>query len=772
MKVKGFFIFFSIFFLLISPVLSFSQQAGIKILNLEVTGNVIADAEVIKSASGLYVGKEITAEDIQNAVKRLWNLGSFSDIQIVLEKELANGIYLTIRVKEFPRLKEIQLEGNKKIKKDEISDKLDFYTGQVITPDKIKKAVNKIESMYKEKGYLLVKVKSETFSSEEENKVIVKFIIEEGKKVKVKKINFYGNEHFSDGKLKGEMKNIHERSLLRFWRKSDFDPEKFEEDKESVLNFYQNHGYRDAEVLKDSIYYDGDKKRMFIDIYIREGVKYYFGDITWEGNRLYTVDELNKALRIKRGDEYNKELFEKAIYERVTGLYLDKGYIYIQILPDEIPVAEDTIDVHFNIVENQQVRVRNIVIKGNTKTKEKVIRREIKLMPGDIFSRDALYRSQREIYILNYFSNVIPNIVRVDEDEIDVEFEVEEKQTGKANATAGYSERDGLIGAVGLDFPNFFGGGQQISFNWQFGTIFRSFSISFTEPWLFDTPTLAGFSVFNMRRGGRYYPFDWKEKGGSVRIGRRFNWPDNYFRGNWVFRFARRDIYKIADPQVLKRITPTGQNKTTQVTLMQIITRDSRDMPEFTTKGSVVSLTSQLSGGPLGGTEEFHKHMISVNWFVPTFWKFVLFSSYEFGMISKFSTSSFIPYDELFIMGGGGLTIGIPLRGYNDRSVGPLSKRGLALGGRSMVKVTTELRFPISTNPVIYGLLFAEAGNTWLDLKTTDPFNLRRSVGFGVRLFMPMLGLIGFDVGYGFDDANGDGKPEGWKPHFQFGMGF
>ena len=332
--------------------------------------------------------------------------------------------------------------------------------------------------------------------------------------------------------------------------------------------------------------------------------------------------------------------------------------------------------------------------------------------------------------------------------------------------------------SLGLTFNNFSlahpftgGDGQRLVFDWQFGRIYRSISVSFTEPWLFNTPTLGGFSVFDTRTGGGYYPWDRKDLGGSIHLGRRFQWPDNYFRGDWIFRYAQTTIDNITDPELLRRYYQYGTTANTrQLSVTQIITRDSRNNPEFPTFGSVHSLSTQLSGGPLGGDAEYIKAIFNSDWYIPMPFGFVLYTSNKFGLLERTSDNSVILLGEYFYLGGSGLGFSESLRGYDDGQVGPLSAGGSPLGGKTMFKTSAELRFPISPNPTIFGLFFAEGGNAWETLDQTDPFDLRRSVGAGLRLFMPMIGIIGIDFGYGFDHFNSAGKREGqWKVHFQFG---
>ncbi|MEJ2051282.1 MAG: BamA/TamA family outer membrane protein, partial [Calditrichota bacterium] len=469
-------------------------------------------------------------------------------------------------------------------------------------------------------------------------------------------------------------------------------------------------------------------------------------DFTWTGNTLYTDAELQRVLGLEPGDTYDLEDFQTGT-QNIQKLYMDRGYLYFQLQPQEVPAGSTRVNVNFQVQENYQVSVRKINIVGNTKTKEDVIRRELQIFPGDIFSQEKLIRSQREVFILNYFSNIVPDVIPVDDKNVDLQVKVEEKQTDRANASVGYSERDGLLGSVGLEFNNFLGNGQKIGLNYQRGAYLQSFNFSFNEPWPWNRPDPIGFNIFYSERGSGtgdyflstgtsyYLPFDYLSRGISLSIGHRFRWPDNYFRGNWSIR-------------------------------------DSRDRPEFPTTGSRVTWRTTLSGGPLGGKEEYHKHEFKAEWFSPLPWKFVLYSDVELGAMKGLHPNSVIPYDDLFYMGGEGLVWGTALRGYDEQSVGPISAGGHTIGGRALIKYSLELRFQVSDNPTAYGLAFFESGNTFLDLKHLDPFNLKRSAGVGARLYMPMLGMLGIDIGYGFDPLIAGGQPSGWKTHFVFGQSF
>ncbi len=747
-----------------------AQQQQIRILGVSVEGNETTDANVIRLSSGLTAGTEITGEGIQDAIRQLWRMDLFSDIQVIVDRELAEGVYLTVKVEEYPRLEKIELEGNKKLKKDDIEEILNLYTGQVISPGLLQRSKNNLLDKYKEKGFLLAEVETEQRSGVvDSSRVIVRFVFNEGKKVQVKEINFFGNKAFTDNKLRKQFDEIKEDT---WWRGADFDREKYRQDLKKVIAFYQNNGYRDAEIMRDSLYYNEEKDDMFIDIWVYEGTQYLFGDISWEGNELFSNQDLEMQLDFQKGDIYSREKLNKAVFEKIGSLYYDRGYIYSSVAPKEMLGDSNQIDIQFLVSEGKQAKINEIHISGNTRTNEKVIRRELRVLPGDTFSRALLERSQRDVWMLNYFANVEPKVQPVDEDKIDLEIEVEEKSTDTANMSAGWSERDKLIGSVGVAMANFFGNGQRVSVDANFGRYYRSYNFGFTEPWLLDTPTLAGFSVYYTKREPYYIGYKQMSRGGSLRLGRRLRWPDNFFRGDWIYRLDRTALsdfnqyYIDSNPNGI--VTEDWPLISSSIT--QIITRNSLDRPEFPTAGSEFTLTTEFAGLMLGGNVDYHKHTLRMDWFTPSFWKLVLYTSFQAGYMEGMGKNPRIPYLELFFMGGDGLSRSTPLRGYDDPLAGYAV---IADGGKAMLKYTAEIRIPIAPNPTIFGLLFAEAGNTWSDFKRADPFTMKRSVGIGGRVFMPMIGIIGFDYGYGFDriDSNGNPDPK-WKMHFVFGRSF
>ncbi|MEE9572218.1 MAG: outer membrane protein assembly factor BamA, partial [Candidatus Neomarinimicrobiota bacterium] len=779
----------------------------IKLKSIEIEGNTLTNSDVIIFTSGLKEDNFLKPGDFSRAVKQLWNSGLFIDIQIYITEETEEGISITIAVDEAPILGGIIITGDDKISKTKIGEAIGLRTGQRIPEFQIKVGKSRVLDLYSEEGYLLATVdvsiekpKVDTPIANQkraDNTRNLNISINEGSRVKIGKIAFIGNENISDRKLRRAFKETKQQRWYLFWR-SSFDDNKFKDDQEKLKAFYQKRGYRDAVIVADSISYRGDKKKMDIWLTVNEGPKYYYRNFSWDGNELYADEQLSNALGISNGEAYNEEDLQKGIYERAQSLYMDKGYIYSNIIPEISPVGKDSIDVHFSVIENQKVYVRNINISGNTRTRENVIRRELKLYPGDVFSRQKLIRSQREVWILNYFGNVVPDVIPVDEDKVDLEITVEEKSSERANLNVGYTKEYGMTGGGGIEFMNFRGKGQRFllsastglsggsSYNYSGGSRskYHSFSLSFTDPMINDTPNLVGGSLFYSFRGAStqyYYPLDLTVMGGSLMWGRRFRWPDDFFRGQWGLQVTKKTYNGTQNDLDLYT---GGLEQSVGVNISQIITRDSRDRPEFTNSGSRMIWSTTLSGGILGGNEDFHKHKLSFELYSPLVSKFVLVNSFDAGIIGKITTKdderSITPYDERFIMGGNGIPYGNMLRGYEDNAIGPISASGSPIGGNSMLKFTTELRFALSENPVIYALAFAEMGNVWTSKDMTEPFhlartgplNLKRAAGVGIRFFMPMIGLLGFDIGYGFDDMTGNGEPQGWKTTITFGQQF
>ncbi|HXG37589.1 MAG TPA: outer membrane protein assembly factor BamA [Bacteroidota bacterium] len=755
-----------------------------RILGISVEGQSSADPNALIANTGLKVGDEITVpgQQTRTAIERLYGLRLFEDIQIFIENRTPEGVYLLIRVKENPRLERVEVEGNDELSTEDILKKVNLVKGQLVTKQDVSALVRQLKAKYEEDGYLNAVIVPQTLPVDEKtpNRVILKLSIDEGPKVKVDRIRFFGNTAFDDDDLKDEMKETSESAWWKFWTSNKLDRKKYEEDKKLILKFYRKNGYRDAEIVADSIRYSEDRRYLTIDIYVHEGPQYKIRNIVWEGNTVYPDEVLTARLGFQKGDVYDGEKFEQNLYRNenendVSSLYMNNGYLFFQVEPEEVRVGEDSLDITLHVRERNKFKIGEVRITGNTKTYEKVIRRELYTRPGDDFSRELVIRSARQLAQLNYFNpeKIKPDIRPVDDKTVDLEYSVEEKSSDTFNLSVGYSGLFGFNGAVGLTFNNFSlseplrgGAGQVLTFDWQFGegNRFRTFSIGFQEPWLYDTPTLFGVSLFDTRQ---IYFYDLRLTGASVRFGRRFRWPDDFFRGDWTFRFQRNDV------NFGGGFYPEGI--TTQYSIAQVISRNSTDSPIFPTQGSNFSLLTEINGGPfLPGNARYHKHVFSADWYVPVFGisRIALAASSTVGFIFEFEDNARIPPQEFFYMGGTGLGQfqTIPLRGYEDRSIGPQNGRQ---GGMAMIKHSLELRFALTINPVpVYTLLFAEAGNVWLNHSIQNPLDLRRSAGIGVRLLINPIGLVGFDYGYGFDPPLPGRAAPGWQFHFQFGRGF
>lgn len=759
-----------------------------KILGISVEGETSADPQAIIANTGLKIGDEIVVpgDQTRTAIVRLYRLRLFDDIQILIERQVQDGVFLVIRVRENPRLEDIVVTGNDEFDEDEIEKEINLSKGQIISQYELSEIVRKLKAKYLDEGYLNAKISPTLVpvADTTSRRVNLELAIEEGVEVEVEAIRFHGNEVYDDGDLRGEMDETTESHWWQFWASNKFDRKKFDEDKKLIIKFYQQNGYRDAEILRDSISYDLSREYLTVDIYVYEGPQYKIRQIVWLGNTKYPEQVLNDRIGFRSGDVYDKVTFEQNLYRNesesdVASLYQDNGYLMFQVIPEERRVAEDSLDLIMNVREGNQFRLGRVLISGNTKTYEKVIRRELFTRPGDYFSRQDIIRSIRQLAQLNYFNpeKIQPDYRIVDDKTVDLEYSVEEKSSDTFNMSVGYSGAFGFNGGLGLSFNNFSisqpfkgGAGQILTFDYQFGEAnrFRTFSISFTEPWMFDTPTLFGVSLFDTRQ---IYYYDLRITGGSIRVGRRFRWPDYLFRGDWTLRFQNNDVLYGGG------FYPEG--KTSQLSITQIISRNSTDSPIFPSRGSSFSLLAEMSGGPLlPGDVDYAKFVFNADWYIPIFNSSRVALAFQtmIGGIYGFGDNAYIPPQELFYMGGTGLGqfSTTPLRGYEERSVGPsTTPRTAVFGGRGILKTTLELRFALTLNPIpIYTLAFIEAGNVFARPKMIDPSDLRRSAGFGVRLLINPIGLIGFDYAYGYDPPVPQLAPPGWRFHFQFGRGF
>ncbi len=802
------------------------QKKTYKILGISVEGNKTAEANTIIANSGFKEGKtiEIPGDATNNAIKRLWALGIFSDVQILIDKKLNDGIFLLIKLKELDRIEDIVIRGNDELDEDDIKKKIDLVSGQTLKPQEVKKSINKIKDLYEDEGYLNAKITPLTFSflsadtSKETISVtwqnekdptdfeittydynpelksnIIKRIksrkllvldIKEGDEVTVRSITFSGNKAFDDSELRGALDETVQDEWWRFWNSANFKKEDFEKDKEALTTFYQKNGYRDFEVLSDSISFSKDKKFMDIRINVYEGPQYKIRNITWEGNTVYPDAILTERLGFRKGDIFNYELFNQNLFGNqtqtdVASLFLDNGYLTFRQEVSEHKVAEDSIDINIKVTENSQFKIGTVKITGNDRTKDKVIRRELFTVPGDYFRRSNVMRSIQQLANLQYFN--VEELYKkgvdykpVSDSLVNLVYNVKEKSSDFINASVGYSGFFGFSGSIGFTLSNFsiaepfqLGGGQVLNFNWQFGVgnYYRTFNLGFTEPWFLDTPTSLGFNVSDTRQR---YIYDLRQSGIAMTIGRRLKWPDDRFYIQGSLRFQYNNVLDG------RSFYATGISH--QYTAGVAINRSDIDNPIFPSTGSKLALNFDLSGGPfLPGDVDYYKLQFRTDWYRRLFGtnKITFYAGIDLGYIHELVKGTTIQPFEFFYMGGNGLVIATtPLRGYADRSIGP-KFNGNNIGGRVKVKYTTEIRAALTLEPMpIYVIAFAEAGNAFRNLPSANLFDLKKSAGVGARIMINPIGLIGFDYGYGFDRLSVDGQDPKWEFHFQFGKGF
>jgi len=804
-----------------------AAQPGYTVVAVEVEGNRIATESLILGVSSIHLGSPLTQSVIQETMHRLYGLGIFSDVRLDAE-EVTGGLKVTILVWELPKLSGLEFTGNKKIKTKDLKEMLGLGVGGYISPYLIHNKKQEILDEYAEKGYFQAEVTTRLDYSQDSTEATLTYSITEHSKVKVEEVILTGNVRVEAPDIIKKMRN-RKRGFLK---SSDFAQDKYEEDLKKIIDEYHKRGFIDAYLISDSTYINHETNRMTIYLEIYEGPLYYFGDVTFDGIDVLPEIALRPGLKFKSGDKFDAGVYEESLFSIYTA-YQEMGHLHVRVLDEKKTRNDSIIDVTYEINEGLPSHIRLVKIVGNTKTKEKVIRRELRVFPGQVFNRSLLIRSIREVMALNYFTNVNPVPVDLPNGDVDMEFRIEEKQTGQISAGAGYNSQDKLVGSLGMGIPNLRGNGQNLSFSIDFGSRRSSFNVSFTEPYLFGRPTLMGTDLFTLNR--RWFS-DYTEgrQGGAIRLGRRLRWPDNYFRIFASYRLERNrfhdfddafeaeNSYKttyiwdvnssgladvgdssqvsVGDPIPGSILSYNAEwNSSSRFSLT--ITRDSRNLPEFATSGSQISYTFSQTGGILGGFWEYRKHDLSIAKFFPLIGKLALAAKVQYSVIESPSGDDRVLISDRFTPGGTAFD-GI-VRGYDDGSLTPDSivtdsdssffylnpnaipgspASDTLLGtsfrtrvrGKYMLIGNLELQFPISERSV-YALLFFDAGNSWLHKKDISPFGsstfLYKGAGFGFRILVPGIGTIGFDFAYPLDKPpNGD--QQAWKPHFQIGTTF
>lgn len=811
------------------------------IADIEVTGADNLDRKVLLNLSGLKVGQEvqIPGGEITQSLKRFWNHGLFSDVKIYQKKVVGKEVYLEIALQERPRLSDVNFFGIKKSEVKDVEGKVSMMKNTQVTPFLITRTEKYIRDYFVGKGYYNVEVKVlQRNDPRKKNYVILDIDIDKKEKVKVRSLVFNGNKALSYRKLNRAMKKTNEKRLYNFFRTKKFVKEEYEKDLDALIEKYQENGFQDARILKETVTKVDEKDMVDIVIDIEEGKKYYIGNIAWVGNSIYNSEYLQFALGINKGDVYNTKQLRKRLYEEedaVSNVYQDNGYLFSQIVPIETNIYGDTVDLEMRVIEGEQATINDVEIRGNDKTHEHVVRREIRTKPGQLYSRAQLVRTVRELAQLGHFNpeTIVPKPKPDRENKVvDLVYGLEEKSNDQIELSGGWGAGM-FVGSVGLTFNNFSlrnifnkeaysplptGDGQKLSLKAQAnGKYYTSFSASFTEPWLGGKkPNSLSVSAFYSSQTGvssAYYNNFYngytsgygeasrpnkgeinqyrKVSGFSVGFGKRLTWPDDWFMLYAEFGYQ---LYKLRNWQYFLMQNGESHNLSLRLSL----SRNSLDNPIYTRSGSSFSVGLSLTP-PYSAFDnvdwknenrdqkryrfiEYHKWTFKGQVFktLDEARKLVLMGKFEMGFLGYYDRYRKSPFEK-FVMGGDGMsgysTYGeetIGLRGYENSSITPrrMVNGSYSYDGNIYNKLTFELRYPISLQPsaTVYALGFVEAGNCWSEFQDYSPFDLKRSAGAGLRIYLPIFGMLGIDWGYGFDSVQGYNKAGGSQFHFVIGQ--
>lgn len=849
-------------------IIDYSTPQEYEIAEINVTGTKFLDGNTLVSLTGLRIGDRIRipGDDISNAIKKLWKHGLVGDVQILIEKIEDGKAYLNVHLTERPRLSKSTFTGISRTQITDLSDIVALYRGKVLTDAIIKNTENNVKKHFVDKGFLNVEVDlKQVPDTLLTNHVKLLVHVKKNAKVKIDRIYFDGAAEVSEMTMKGKMKNTKERVRftlfhdfvsqiflikpksfiteskpvsgedlqhyigehvnLNFFKSSKFIGSDFKEDKASLVTYLNSQGYRDAVIISDSLFKTGPST-IGLDIKIEEGSKYYFRNIDWTGNYVYTDEQLSRILGMTKGDVYNQEELNKRLTMNpqgtdITGLYMDDGYLFFNVRPVEVRIENDSIDVEMRVYEGAQATISQVIISGNDRTNDHVILRELRTMPGQKFSRTNIIRDQQQLSQLGYFDpeqiqiNPIPNPV---DNTVDIEYKVVEKPSDQIELSGGWGGYYGFVGTVGLTFNNFsirniphfdkwhplpVGDGQKLSIRAQAnGRQFQSYTFMFSEPWLGGKkPTSFTFSLNSSIQNNdtRFRdPGSFKVYSATVGLGKRLTWPDNYFTLSSSLTYK---VYKLNNFTYGSQTASLFNTGTANTILLNLtLSRSSIDNPMFPTQGSTVSLSGSftppfslfdnLDGETVPGANEYKwveymKYMFDAKYYLKLLGKLTLETSIHFGFMNTYSPHRVeVGPFERFQLGGDGLagqnfilgTDIIGLRGYENLSIKPYEQynptyRGIE-GGIIYSKYSMELRYPITTGQAatVYVFGFAEAGNNWDNYYDWDPFTTYKSAGLGARLFMPAFGLIGLNWGYGFDTLPNRTEPSGFQFHFTIGQ--
>lgn len=824
--------------------------------DIKVTGTTTYNENTVIAFTGLRVGEKLylPGEKISSVIKKLWGLELFSDINLYVTDLKDNKVDLQLDIKEVPELNEVKFRGIKAKKGSTFVKDNGLNKGAKVTENLITTTKNYIENTYKKKGYLNSKVFINTIAREDstaKNKVDLVVNIDKGERVKIKDILFKGREELQEGKLTAAMKNTKKKKLWRFWKRSKYIQADYEDDKVALIDKYKEKGFRDARIITDSII-NNEGTEITLKLDIEEGKKYYIGDIGFLGNTVYTDAQLQTKLGLKKGDIYNGVLLKERVQKEgdpdaddLANLYQNSGYLFSNINAVETGVDQDTINFEVRISEGKLAYFNRIEVKGNDKTKDKVIYRELLTKPGQKYSKEAVVGTIRELGQLGFFDpqQLTPEFKNFDQigGTVDLEYNVVEQGASQIELQGGFGG-GGFVGTLGLSFNNFsiqnifnkeaykplpMGDGQRFSLRAQASQFFQTYSISLTDPWFggkkpvqfstsfshtvqFQFNNLATSQRDRVNRDSRFLI-----TGGSVGLAKRLTWPDRNFTLSHALSFQNFNLQNFNSG-----LFTFGDGSSENLAYTIGLSRNNTfNNPIFPTGGSEFSVSAKLSlpysawngvdyGELLAQREiavenqdsneigridqerfrwlEYYKVKFAGKWYTSLGSKFVLQSNIEFGWLGAFNRDrGVIPFERFFLGGDGlgGFALDgreiIRLRGYPNQSVTPLDRGAITTNNASdgapiYNKFSLELRYPItfSQAATIYTLAFAEGGSSYDNFRDYNPFQLSRSAGAGIRIFMPAFGLLGLDFGYGFDPIPGLVEPNGWETHFIIGQQF
>jgi outer membrane protein insertion porin family len=789
-----------------NEIVDYSTMDDYIIGGITVSGVRFLDLNALIGLSGLRIGQEVSVpgEQITTAVKKLWQQGLFSDVRITVNRFVSDTVYLDIALQERPRISSIRYNGLKNTESQDITEKINMPVGSQLTTFLLNNTRKIISDHFVEKGFLNTKVDFiQKDDPDQPNNIILTIDVNKNEKVKIADIAFEGNDSFEDKQLRRKMKNTKKKNL-NFFKASKYIGDKYDEDKESLYTFYNDNGYKDFKILSDTMFPVSDD-RVKLMLKVEEGSQYFLRNIEWVGNSVYKKEDLERRLNIKKGSVYNQSNISDRLngtggaQDAVSNLYQDYGYLFSRLTPVEAKVEGDSVDLEIRIYEGDQAYLNNIIISGNTRTNEHVARRELYTLPGDLFSKDKIIRSIRQLGVIGHFDPEKINPTPLPDPAngtVDLLYKLEERANDQFEVSGGWGAGM-LIGTIGVRFNNFAmrnffklnewrpypsGDGQSLSIRAQSnGRLYQSYNISFSEPWLggkkpnsFSTSLYRSIMTNGKKKSDEAYQ-SMIIDGATIGLGKRLEWPDDFFS---IYGELNYQSYKLKDFTYYSFLFENGSSNLFSLTTRLIRFSTSPNLI-YPRSGSSFTLSLQLtppysliSGANLLNAEdevkynwiEFHKWIFKADYYFPITRddKLVLNTKFAFGYLGYYNKDIGPSPFENFYLGGDGMTgysfYGrevISLRGYTNGSLTPSDPVRGVPSGNVYSKLTFEVRYPISLNQqaTVYALAFLEAGRAWYKLSDYNPFRMNRAAGFGLRANLPMFGLLGIDWGYGFDEV-------------------